>query len=386
MRNPFAVTLVVSILPVLSLLGRQNTATSVFGAVSAGGFHTCALSESGVAYCWGSNLWGQSGSGAVDPEAGSLPLFGPAAYGQPGRASVSAPTAVETDLVFSSISAGDRHTCALAPDGEAYCWGHNRFGQLGDGTTENRATPAAVEGGLRFSRISAGGTHTCGVDLGGTLYCWGGNWHGQAGVGRDDGRVPIVTSPVRVASRDQFQAVATGGIHTCGLDVDGLAHCWGDGRGGVLGTGQEEPEDVFSPRPVAGGTRYRGLSAGLDLTCAISVDDRLHCWGRDPSRSPGIVTPGPREVALPGSEPIRRLSVGPGYVCIVSAQRMLVGLGTSTEGGCTAPPAGSDRPVLEVSAGGNAFGQHTCALLDGGRVQCWGNDSRDQLGDSDTRG
>lgn len=364
---------------VLSAAAWQGAAPPVFSSVSAGGAHTCSLAESGAAHCWGLNLWGQLGSGAVDPEAAALPPFGPEAYGEPGQASVSSPTPVATDLVFALISAGDRHSCALTHDGKAYCWGHNGFGQLGDGTTEHRARPMPVAGGLTFSRVSAGGTHTCGVSLEGTLYCWGGNWHGQAGVGRNSTYLPIVTSPIRVASSLLFKEVTAGGIHTCGLDAEGLAHCWGDRRAGVLGTGRDEPEDVFTPRSVATGDRYRSLSAGPGLTCAITVVGVLQCWGRVPRMSADTVALAPLEVIQAPALPIRQVSAGPGHVCAVSEQLTLIGLGTSAVGGCAASP-GDPAQVREVSAGGNAFNQHTCALMEGGHVRCWGDDSRGQLG------
>ena len=361
----------------------QSLTSTAFTSVSAGGFHTCGLSESGAAFCWGLNIWGQAGSESVYPDADALPAFGPAAYGQPGVASVPSPTAVVTDLLFSSITAGDRHSCALTHEGEAYCWGHNRFGQVGDGTTENRSAPTPVAGELTFSRISAGGTHTCALTPEGVLYCWGGNWHGQTGVGRESTQMPLVVSPVRVATSLRFQDIATGGIHTCGLDTEGGAHCWGDRRDGVLGTGQEEPEDVFTPRPVASAVRYRSLSHGTGSPCAITEEGALHCWGRVPTASGEVVATAPRRIFPPHTPPIGEATTGPGYICAVTHRDTLLGLGaSSTDAGCTSAALGSSRSVSEVSAGGNAFGQHTCALMDGGQVQCWGDNSRGQLGGS----
>lgn len=378
----------VSTLPVLTaLLLISSSVTAApratpdeFTAVSAGGFHTCALGESGAAFCWGLNVWGQVGSGAVAPNADALPPFGPGAYGREGEANVSSPTAVATDLAFSSISAGDRHTCALTRDGEAYCWGHNGFGQLGDGTTKHRARPTSVAGGLAFSRISSGGTHTCGLTAEGVLHCWGGNWHGQTGVGREPAHVPSVTSPARVASDLRFRDVSAGGIHTCGLDVDGRVHCWGDRRAGVLGTGRDEPEDVFTPRPVTSADRYRSLSQGTGSTCAVTEEGTLHCWGRVPTESGEVVVMTPRTVFDPDTPRIEQASSGPGHICAVSRRHTLLGLGSSAPAGCASAPVDSGRLISEVDAGGNAFGQHTCALLECGDVRCWGDDSRGQLG------
>ncbi len=76
-----------------------------------------------------------------------------------------------------------------------YCWGLNRFGQLGDGTTTDRHAPVAVLGGLTFTTVSAGRDHTCGLASSGIAYCWGYN-SGTLG-----DRTPIDRStPVRVSA------------------------------------------------------------------------------------------------------------------------------------------------------------------------------------------
>jgi alpha-tubulin suppressor-like RCC1 family protein len=74
------------------------------------------------------------------------------------------------------------HTCALTPAGEAWCWGWNGAGQLGDGTTTSSLVPVAVAGGLRFNSLSLGGTASCGRRAN-RVWCWGGNQFGQLGIG-----------------------------------------------------------------------------------------------------------------------------------------------------------------------------------------------------------
>jgi serine/threonine-protein kinase len=122
---------------------------------------TCGLErDSGVAYCWGPNDYGQVGDGTT--------------------ARRLEPTRVAGGLRFSSIDAGDGMVCAVeAASGEGYCWGHNLDGSLGDGTTASRSTPTLVGGGrLRFLRISAGGAgggyEACGIAAPtGRAFCWG---------------------------------------------------------------------------------------------------------------------------------------------------------------------------------------------------------------------
>ena len=93
------------------------------------------------------------------------------------------------------VSAGIFHTCGVATDGRAYCWGRNPFGGLGDGTFEDRLRPTAVAGGLTFRQVSVGDGFSCGVTTDGLAYCWGWGFDGILGNGSTQ------NSPVPVAVR-----------------------------------------------------------------------------------------------------------------------------------------------------------------------------------------
>ncbi|HVT39358.1 MAG TPA: hypothetical protein VHE78_09955 [Gemmatimonadaceae bacterium] len=136
-----------------------------FAALAVGMFHSCALTATGAAYCWGSNSSGQLGNGAMS------------------RTPNPSPIAVRGGLTFSKIAAGAAHTCGLTPSGVGYCWGSNAFGGLGDGTQTSRAGPVAIAGGLVFAGITAGTEHSCAWTQAGAAYCWGNNATGQVGDG-----------------------------------------------------------------------------------------------------------------------------------------------------------------------------------------------------------
>jgi hypothetical protein len=158
-----------------------------FAALSAGWGHTCGVATSGVTYCWGDNSSGQLGNGSTN---GSL-----------------TPSPVSGGLTFASASAGFRHTCGVTTSGAAYCWGSNSSGELGNGSTNGSATPVAVAGGLTFVSVSAAGDtfdedallmdHTCGISTRRVAYCWGANRFGQLG----DGSTTDRSAPVRVAGQ-----------------------------------------------------------------------------------------------------------------------------------------------------------------------------------------
>lgn len=140
-----------------------------FDVVTSGGLHTCAMTGNGVLFCWGRNGGGQLGAG--DSPAGCPP------------GACSTPVEVVGSLSFSSVSAGEEHTCAITRQGDAYCWGVGTSYQLGNSSLANSTTPVLVGGSLKWAIITAGQAHTCGVTLGRAAYCWGGNLH-ALGTGR----------------------------------------------------------------------------------------------------------------------------------------------------------------------------------------------------------
>lgn len=228
----------------------------------AGGYeHTCALGGSGAIYCWGGFEWdNQPGMPRPDPRVRSL-----------------VPVRLPFDVPLDSITAGSKHTCALAHDGRAFCWGLNGSGQLGDGTQTTRFTPVEVTGGHRFASLHAGAFHTCGLTANGTAYCWGHNYEGQLGVGPT---VPwFSANPAAVIGGLRFQSIGTGSQHTCGATLSGTAYCWGLNDDAQLGNGGRGHYTVATPSPVLTSERFSSTSAGYTHSCAVSASQQALCWG-----------------------------------------------------------------------------------------------------------
>ena len=135
-----------------------------FAAVSAGDEHTCGITTSGTAYCWGYGEYGQLGNGTTSVEQ-------------------MTPTAVSGGLTFTSVNVGSQHACGITTNGDAYCWGRGDEGELGNGSTDDQWTPVAISGGLTSASVSAGFDHTCGVTTSGAAYCWGWEFPGKLGNG-----------------------------------------------------------------------------------------------------------------------------------------------------------------------------------------------------------
>ena len=144
--------------------------------IAVGSRHYCGLAVDGAAYCAGDYTGGVRGTGGATGEFAEPDLV---------------PNQVAGGLSYSELAVGLGNSCGLSV-GQAYCWGLNHVGQVGNGSTINNIlVPVLVEGGATYRAISAGLNHACAIRTSGALYCWG---SGQLGTGAPQ----VSTIPVRV--------------------------------------------------------------------------------------------------------------------------------------------------------------------------------------------
>lgn len=372
---PEAAVASVTVAPVLDTLWfgerAQFTATvrDAAGRVLTERTVTWSSSDSAVATVTALGLVMAVGAGAATITA--------AAEGITGASSITV-----TPLVFASLSAGDLHTCALTPDGAAYCWGANVLGQLGNGGTSQENAPSAVMGGLRFQSLSARGLHTCAMTTDGIAYCWGFNGYGQLGDGgTDQGNVPGA-----VAGGLRFRSLSAGGWHTCGLATDGNAYCWGWNSSGQLGDGGTA--DATTPTALAGGLSFQTLSAGRSHTCGAATDGRAYCWGAGQSGQlgDGTTTGSSAPRPLSGGLALQQVSSGRAHTCGLTTDGTAYCWGSNGAGQVGAGSPGSVVLAPALVAGGlvwasvSAGGDHTCGVTTAGVAYCWGVNDGGQLG------
>ena len=287
----------------------------------------------------------------------------------------------EEDARFKAINAGDSHTCALADDGVAWCWGSNSHGQLGiGGGHESEARPVAVSAGLHYSAISAGRRHTCAIDLDGNGWCWGANDAGQLGDGTfQDRDVPrLVMLPRRLSN------ISAGRAHSCATDASGTVLCWGSNdhgqSGSVVGVA------IKVPSPVIGAPVGSRVSVGDNHSCAVGTAG-LFCWGANDRVQLGSATllesPLPVRVSIPSLA--SDVATGAAHACAVTVDRQVVcwGDNRAVQLGQTGPGSiGTGAPVplpgLFFEAVG-AGGSQSCAASRG-EVWCWGEAIDPMLG------
>jgi alpha-tubulin suppressor-like RCC1 family protein len=249
--------------------------TSGVAAIAAGNWHTCALTATGGVKCWGYNEYGQLGDGSTTDRTTPVDVSG-------------------LTSGVAAIAAGNWHTCALTATGGVKCWGLNGSGQLGDGGggvpcnegySACRLTPTPVSGlGSGVTALAAGAWHTCALTTAGGVLCWGSNWYGQLGDGTTEDR--LTPTPVSGLTSG-VAALAAGAGHTCARTTAGALLCWGwNGRGQLGDGGGGVPCNEgysacrLTPTPVSGlGSGVTALAAGNSHTCALTEVGGVKCWG-----------------------------------------------------------------------------------------------------------
>ena len=380
----------------------QTTPTAVSGSlslaqVSVGSTSACAITGAGAAYCWGAGGSGQLGNGMT-------------------TAAQLTPVPVSGALTVAQITVGTADACALNSAGAAYCWGSDANGQLGNGPPNaNSSTPAAVTTsgtpltGVTLSQIIAGAGFACALGSASNAYCWGLNSSGQ--LGNPD---TAVNANLAVSVLSETSLVAVGYNHSC-LIRNGKAWCWGDDTYGELGNNATSPATQSTRVAVYTGGVLSGVTltqivAGQGFTCALATTGNAYCWGNDgvavtgdtTALGNGTTSASSVPVLVSGGLTFADITAGGDYACGVTTAGVAYCWGNNGSGQLgfgnllsayaltpTAvyasllglfPSALSGVTVTQVDAGLST----TCALGSTGAAYCWGAGGSGQLGNGTT--
>jgi len=360
--------------------GRCPPGRFAASTVSAGMQHSCAVTETGRLYCWGYRTDGRLGVGE-SPSGSEL-----------------SPVRVGSEEDWARVATSYGSSCGIRAMGAArtlWCWGRNRYGEVGDGTTNPVYTPTLVSGGRTdWAEVGMGDDITCARTSGNTIWCWGYHYPLGSGLGRC-GVPGDTTLPALVGGstlRTGWVHLAVGYRHTCAIRAEGadrVAYCWGPNSYGKLGTG----DIVHSSCPVrvAGGfTDWTSLAAGVSHTCGIRRDGTLWCWGYNGHGQLGIGSP--FDSFTPTQVGVDRdwASVNASYqhTCAIRTDGRLycwgrtdvLGIGTRRPDVHASPVrVGMDSDWAELST----LRYHTCATRTDGTLSCWGDNDQGKLGIGD---
>jgi len=311
---------------------------------TTGSGYTCVLFD-------GENLrcWGDDGNVAVGWEFNGI-----------GNESPVPPTATHPGIV--QLSARYRHTCAVTNIGQVYCWGQSSSGKLGQlypeslGDAAGEMPPPAIPGLGPVTKVSTGEHHTCVLEMNGNVRCWGDAGYGQLGYGNTTdqgdtaGEMPTPFVNIGGTAVD----LVSGYRHNCVLLDSNEVRCWGYNWNGMLGLGHtnnlgDNAGEMPPPAVNVGPGTVTRLVAGVWHTCALFQDGGVRCWGRGAAGTLGY-----------GSEE----SIG------------------DQPGEMPPPLVNVGGAVVDLVAGSS----YNCALLDTGKVRCWGDGGSGKLGYGNTQG
>ncbi|MBL8777046.1 MAG: carboxypeptidase regulatory-like domain-containing protein [Acidimicrobiales bacterium] len=401
-------------------LGTGRTAN----AITTGAFHTCALLDNATVRCWGSNDFGEAGTGDTTirgDDSGEMGDNLPEVTLGAGRTA-------------TAVTAGSTHSCARLDDRSLKCWGLNDHGRLGLGDVVNRGGgPSQMGDNLprvalddrarTLITVDAGNDHTCAVVDNATLRCWGEGNAGRLGRGDtvDRGDQPDelgnVSPPIDLGTQRTVRAVSAGGQHTCALLDNGTVKCFGANNFGQLGLGDtfprgDEPGEMGDNLPAVNlgtGRTAVAIDTGALHSCALLDDGTVKCWGLNSSGELGLGDTtargdGPGEMGdnlptanLGTGRTATALGIGPDgrFACVrldngavrcwgLNSSGQL-GIGETANRGDGPGEMGDNLPMANLGTARTATAlavgnRHVCATLDSRATKCWGENSNGQLG------
>ncbi len=285
----------------------------------------------------------------------------------------------------TSLALGTSHACAVA-EGGTWCWGlaGAHLGNVVYGAAQAWA-PVRVLGGHKFTTVSAGKDHTCALETDGRAWCWGDGRSGELGPGTDGTSV----EPLLVSADLHFVDVVAGRQHSCGLTSDGDVWCWGATRSTRAGI-PAAVSDVH-PEPVRAALDLpaAAISAAFAHTCALMADGQARCWGYSYAGELGAgeaqgdhFTP----MEVTGGHTWTKVDAGEVYSCALDVDGLAWCWGRDAWGRFGAGAIQGDVGTPVAVGGGHAFvdidagGTHACALTSDGVAWCWGRNDEGQLG------
>ncbi|MCP3875173.1 MAG: tandem-95 repeat protein, partial [Desulfobacteraceae bacterium] len=340
----------------------SSEAISNAAPISGGYYHTLSLRDDGTVWAWGKNQYGQLGDGdTTSSRSAQEPVMG------------------LSNII--SVNGGSSHSMALSEEGSVWAWGHNGYGQLGDGTTFSKYTPVNVPGLSNIISIICGKNHSVALTRDGNILAWGSNNYGQLG----NGSTTNSNIPIQISGLTNIISIAGDYEHTLALKNDGTVWAWGKNNYGQLG--DETTSDRSVPVQVIGIDNAISIAGGFEHSLVLKADGTVWAWGYNGNGQlgDGTFTNSNTPVQVTDLSNIFSISAGFRYSLALKddgtvwawGYNMYGQLGDGTTFSKYTPvnvPGLSD--IISIACGG----EHTMALKDDGMVWTWGANHSGQLG------
>lgn len=336
-----------------------------------------------------------------------------AASAGPGTSGEVPITSSAPSGTVTSLASGQDTSCA-AVGGAAWCWGSNRWSQLGDGTTRHSSVPVAVTtagtplAGATVTQVAVGEGVGCALTSAGAVSCWGTDAFSSTGnASSPASAVPVAVSTAGPLNGKVVEQIGALRWHVCALTTDDVIACWGYNGSGQIGDGTTTKRNVPTAVDLAGsplaGKDIASIDVGYANTCALATDGTLGCWGDNAAGQLGNgtatasktpVSPTIAGSALDGKTPVQ-VSVGLSHTCVRNSDASLACWGSGANGGLGRGSTTSASIPVPVTTTGTALegktpvdidtgGYRTCARASDGALACWGYNTSGQVGDGTT--
>jgi len=304
--------------------------------ISSGMEHSCGVTSDNSAYCWGQQQYGKLGNDLAAIE------------------DIESPVLVLGSKAFTKVVAGYSSTCGLTTVGKIWCWGNDAKGQLGNDNSDSsdKKSPVAIDLQKTFVGVFAGGSTEsyCALASDGNSFCWGSDNFGQVGNGNgaESGNIhsPAAIAMTYVDGQKLFSVVRPQDS-TCAIEkLTGAPYCWGSanpvlGNPSITGGNQDRPRPVDISSLASADNRFVDIDTSSNaFACGMTDNNKVFCWGNSNTQGfqgTGSTSNNPTPVEIDwtnvsGEKKASNLSVGDEHSCLITTEGDMYCWGDNTNG------------------------------------------------------